>query len=127
MIRATRTLSILVGLSANLIPLYGGLYWQWDSFQLLMLYWMETVIMAFWTILGITASPSTSSGPITVGGRVKPATHKLLCGYFADVCWTSAARIVLICCGATGAAQDCPIRIAATAVGSKRAGPCARP
>jgi hypothetical protein len=78
MIRATRTLSILVGLSANLIPLYGGLYWQWDSFQLLMLYWMETVIMAFWTILGITASPSTSSGPITVGGRVKPATHKLL-------------------------------------------------
>jgi hypothetical protein len=59
MIRATRTLSIPVGRSANLIPLYGILYWQWDSFQLLMLYWMETVIIAFWTILGVARLPST--------------------------------------------------------------------
>jgi hypothetical protein len=85
MIRAIRTLSILVGLIANLIPLYGILYWQWDSFQLLMLYWMETVIIAFWTILGITRLPVDPLGTITVGGRVKPANHKLLCGYFADV------------------------------------------
>ena len=26
-----RTLSILIGLVANLIPLYGVLYWQWDT------------------------------------------------------------------------------------------------
>ena len=85
MIRAIRTASILVGLIANLIPLYGVLYWQWDSFQLLMLYWMETVIIAFWTILGITRLPVDQLGTINVGGRVKPATHKLLCGYFTLV------------------------------------------
>ncbi len=35
----------LLGLVAtsigNVIPLYGVLYWQWDTFQLLMLDWME--------------------------------------------------------------------------------------
>jgi hypothetical protein len=85
MIRAIRTVSILVGLIANLIPLYGVLYWQWDSFQLLMLYWTETVIIAFWTILGITRLPVDQLGTITVGGRAKPATYKLLCGYFTLV------------------------------------------
>ena len=77
--------SVLMGLIGNLIPLYGVLYWQWDAFQLLMLYWTETVIIAFWTILGITRLPADRLGTITVGGRAKPATHKLLCGYFTLV------------------------------------------
>jgi hypothetical protein len=85
MIRAVRIFSVLVGLIANLIPLYGVLYWQWDAFQLLMLYWTETVIVAFWTILGITRVPVDQLGTITVGGRPRPATHKLLCGYFTLV------------------------------------------
>ena len=50
-----------------------------------MLYWTETVIIAFWTILGITRLPTDQLGTITVGGREKPATHKLLCGYFTLV------------------------------------------
>jgi hypothetical protein len=41
-----RTLSTLVGLIANLIPLYGVPYWQSHTFQLLMLYGVETVIIA---------------------------------------------------------------------------------
>jgi uncharacterized protein DUF6498 len=85
MIRAIRTLSVLVGLIGNLIPLYGVLYWQWDAFQLLMLYWTETVIVAFWTILGITRLPADQLGTIKVGGRPRPATHGLLCGYFTLV------------------------------------------
>lgn len=88
MIRAART---LIGLIGNLIPLYGVLYWQWDAFQLLMLYWTETVIIAFWTILGIRRIPVDRLGTINVGGRDKPATHKLLCGYFTLV----AAMFVL--------------------------------
>jgi len=32
-------------------PLYGVLYWQRDTFQLLILYWMETVVLAFWTLM----------------------------------------------------------------------------
>ena len=85
MIRTIRALSVLVGLIANLIPLYGVLYWGWDTFQLLMLYWMATVIIAFWTILGIARLPADQLGTIKVGGRIKPATYKLLCGYFTLV------------------------------------------
>ena len=35
----------------NVTPLYGVLYWQWDTFQLLIFYWMETVLLAFWTVM----------------------------------------------------------------------------
>jgi hypothetical protein len=80
-----RISSIIASLVANLIPLYGVLYWQWDAFQLLMLYWSETVVIAFWTIVGITRLPASQLGNITVNGRVRPATHKALCGYFTLV------------------------------------------
>ena len=82
MIRAIRTVSILVGLIANLIPLYGILYWQWDTFQLLMLYWMETVIIAFWTIRRIARLPPQELGTITINGRQQAATRRMLCGFF---------------------------------------------
>jgi Family of unknown function (DUF6498) len=81
--RAVRTISILVGVIANLLPLYGVLHWQWDAFQLLMLYWTETVIIAFWTILGIRRLPADRLGTITVNGRDRPATHASLTGYFS--------------------------------------------
>jgi Family of unknown function (DUF6498) len=82
MIRTIRTLSVVVGLVANLIPLYGVLYWGWDTFQLLMLYWMETVIIAFWTIRRIARLPIEELGTMTVNGRVQAATRKMLCGFF---------------------------------------------
>lgn len=44
-------LSIL--LLSNLIPLAGVLFWGWDTFVLLMLYWLETLIIAFWTLMRI--------------------------------------------------------------------------
>jgi hypothetical protein len=82
MTSAIRILSVLVGLVANLIPLYGILYWQWDTFQLLMLYWMETVIIAFWTIRRIARLPENDLGTIKVNGKTKAATHNTLCGFF---------------------------------------------
>jgi hypothetical protein len=48
-----RPRTLLLGLVAvgNVTPLYGVFYWQWDTFQLLMLYWRETVILAFWILM----------------------------------------------------------------------------
>lgn len=43
--------STLFLLAANLIPLLGVLYWDWDLFLLMMLYWSETAIIGFWHIL----------------------------------------------------------------------------
>ncbi|HEY8269049.1 MAG TPA: DUF6498-containing protein, partial [Xanthobacteraceae bacterium] len=48
--------SILLVLT-NLVPLIGVIWWGWDAFLLLMLYWMETAIIAFWTYLGIATMP----------------------------------------------------------------------
>ena len=77
-----RIVSVVVGLVANLIPLVGVLYWQWDTFQLLMLYWMETVIIAFWTIRRLARLPEDQLGTMTVNGKVRAATAFALSGFF---------------------------------------------
>jgi Family of unknown function (DUF6498) len=49
--------STLVLVVADLLPLVGVAYWQWDAFLLLMLYWMDTAIIAFWTMARIAVTP----------------------------------------------------------------------
>lgn len=46
-------LPLAIVLLSNLIPLIGVFYWGWNTFVLLMLYWAETVIIAFWTLMRI--------------------------------------------------------------------------
>lgn len=50
--------STLILVVANLVPLAGVLWWGWDAFILLILYWFETVIIAFWTIVRIAVGPA---------------------------------------------------------------------
>jgi hypothetical protein len=79
--RFARSISTFIGLAANLIPLLGVLYWQWDTFQLLMLYWMEPVIVAFWTLRRLARLPKQQQLPVTdSAGR---ATDFSLVGFFA--------------------------------------------
>jgi hypothetical protein len=49
--------STLLLIAANLLPLAGILFWHWDVFILLVLYWMETAIVGFWTIVAIAVAP----------------------------------------------------------------------
>lgn len=65
----------LLALIGNLIPLAGLHYWHWDPFQLLILYWMETLIVAGWALARIAALPDNLLGRITVNGRDRAATH----------------------------------------------------
>ncbi len=46
-------LPLIIVFVSNLIPLAGVFFWGWDTFVLLMLYWLETLIIAFWTLLRI--------------------------------------------------------------------------
>jgi Family of unknown function (DUF6498) len=73
----------LITLVGNLIPLYGVLYWGWDTFQLLMLYWMETAIIAFWTMGRLAKLPQDQLGTMKVNGVERPATTKGLVGFFS--------------------------------------------
>lgn len=51
--RIYRYLPIAILLVSNFIPLLGVVFWGWDTFVLLMLYWLETLIILFWTLLRI--------------------------------------------------------------------------
>ncbi len=57
--------STLILLGANLLPLAGVLFWSWDAFVLLMLYWLETAVIGFWTIVRVATAPRGSLGGLT--------------------------------------------------------------
>lgn len=82
----------LLLLASNLIPLAGLYYWGWDAFQLLILYWMETVIVAGWAMARLATLPQPLLGRMTVNGRDVPATHALLLELFG-----LAALVFLSC------------------------------
>jgi hypothetical protein len=56
----------LILLAINLVPLVGVLFWGWDAFVLLMLYWLETAVIAFWTITRIASLPQGTLGEIAL-------------------------------------------------------------
>ena len=43
--------SITALVTANLIPLTGALFWNWELFEIVFLYWFESAIVGFYTIL----------------------------------------------------------------------------
>jgi hypothetical protein len=49
--RALGLLGLVAAFIGNVPPLYGALYWQWDTFQLLMLYLMEIIVLTLWTLM----------------------------------------------------------------------------
>lgn len=57
---------------ANLIPLAGLLWWGWDAFVLLSLYWMETAVLGIWMILQLIAIALTDRS-IGLIGRIPAA------------------------------------------------------
>ena len=63
--RPRRQITSAILVLANLVPLAGVVWWGWDAFVLLCLYWLETAIIGFWTILRVMTL-SQASGP---GGR----------------------------------------------------------
>jgi hypothetical protein len=75
-----RTLILLIG---NLLPLAGVVLWGWDAFLLLMLYWMETVIVAFWTVVQIRLSAPGAAGTLTANGVRKVTAPGSLAAFFA--------------------------------------------
>jgi hypothetical protein len=46
---------------ANLLPLFGVLFWDWDVFFLLLLFWCENVIIGLFGIARIVASGTTEN------------------------------------------------------------------
>jgi hypothetical protein len=55
--------STLVLVAADLVPLAGVVFWRWDAFLLLSLYWMETVIIALWNLARLLPIAMAEDGP----------------------------------------------------------------
>jgi hypothetical protein len=84
-VQAARKLVALLFAAYNLVPLYGLWAWHWDAFQLLILYWSETVVLAAWTMLRLTFVPSALLGEIEINHEVQTATHASLIGFMSTV------------------------------------------
>ena len=52
--RYLRYPSVVILIVANLVPLYGVMFWGWDLFTLMLAYWMETLAIGFWNIVHMT-------------------------------------------------------------------------
>jgi hypothetical protein len=72
----------LILLGANLVPLVGVIFWGWDAFVLLMLYWLETAIIAFWTIVRIAASSPRALSDIKFGDGKRTASPLGMAAFF---------------------------------------------
>jgi hypothetical protein len=107
----------LLAFAGNLLQVYGVLYWGWDMFQILMLYWMETGVIGFWALLRLAVLPEGLLGEMTVNGRVVAATNKLLLQLFVPFVAISMAAHLLILwaifSGDSAAGVDGPVSFAA--------------
>jgi len=44
---------VIALLAANVIPLFGVLFLDWDAFSIVLLYWSENLVIGFYNILKI--------------------------------------------------------------------------
>lgn len=68
----------ILTLLANLLPLAGVWWWGWDAFEVLILYWMQTVLVVAFTLPHIGKLPESGLGNIETNGRTRPATRQNL-------------------------------------------------
>src|SRR5215510_13515421 len=68
--------STLLLVAVDAVPALGVVFWRWDAFVLLMLYWMDSAIIGFWTIARIAALPSAPMGRLF--GDDRPAARSPL-------------------------------------------------
>ena len=75
--------STLILLIADAVPIVGVVYWGWDAFVLLALYWLETAIISFWVVARIAAIEINSVGKIDATGPTTWKTAVGIIGFFA--------------------------------------------
>lgn len=74
--------STLVLIAANLLPLLGIVFWGWDAFLLLVLYWLETLVIGFWTILAVAVTPPDAPAKTAQGASTRQTSRFFLVPFF---------------------------------------------
>ncbi len=59
----SRTSAVISLILVNLFPIFGVLYWKWEVFPIMLLYWSENIIVGFYNVLRmILAKPEEKIG-----------------------------------------------------------------
>lgn len=61
--RQSKPTSVIALIVVNLFPIFGVIYWGWELFPIMLLYWSENVIIGFYNVLRMIAcSPKPKVG-----------------------------------------------------------------
>ena len=85
MLAALRNPATLILIAINLTPIAGVLWWGWDAFVLLMLYWLETAVIAFWTVVRIAATPKAALNDLHIQQNSRNIFVPLMNGTVTDI------------------------------------------
>jgi len=97
-ITLSRLLAATLSAGFNLVPLYGIHAWGWDAFQLLLVYWAETLILFVAALAHIACIPTPRLGTMIINGSTVAATHRMLIGFFALTAGVfMAGHLFLLC------------------------------
>lgn len=70
MVVTRKTLSVLFLIVGNAIPLLGVVFYDWNLFSIMFLYWFESGIIGFFNVFKIARASKPSAGSnITINGR----------------------------------------------------------
>ena len=82
---ATWLYSITSLLIANLLPLYGVIFWGWNVFFLMLLYWLESLIIGFFNFIKINRAEGKALSKLDLkvnGQPLKDASAFSLSAFF---------------------------------------------
>lgn len=57
-------LSVTFLIAANLIPLFGAIFWHWQVFEIVLLYWVENIIVGLVNAVRLMCIRDASTGPL---------------------------------------------------------------
>lgn len=89
-LRGPRLMAVLL---YNLLPVAGVIFWGWDAFALILLYWLENIIVGVRTVAGMLAR-----GIAEGGGRIVAslAASLFFCFHFGLFCLVHGMFVLLL-------------------------------
>lgn len=62
--------SVLVLVFANLVPLFGVLFWEWSVFSVLCLFWLENIVIGIFNVIRMNKAQGVLVGKAKLNGVV---------------------------------------------------------
>jgi hypothetical protein len=78
-----KNLSVISLVLVNLVPLAGVLFWKWQLFSILFLYWLESAIVGFYTVLRMLKAEGKGPSNFEINDRpAEEYSRAFVIGFF---------------------------------------------